>query len=126
MPRALARQRAVDAGLRDLLITIEQLTDSSDDSNFPIEDWTTLPVIKAWAARDYITLDETTKVDQLSASIVTTWEIPYMASMDPDRIDVAKKRRIRYLDRTYDILSAQVLSRADGMAIILSTLAKVG
>lgn len=122
--RSLIGTVAASAGERELYITIQQLTEGSADSNFPTETWTQL--MKVFARRDYITLDEQTKVDQLSATAVMRWEIPYSFSMDPDRIDVAKQRRIVYVGRTYDILSAEVLPRAQGRSIVMTTLAKVG
>jgi SPP1 family predicted phage head-tail adaptor len=123
MPRAL-RGTAADAGRREYHILIQQLSEGQAESNFPTEEWTKLTTV--WAARSYVTLDEVAKADQLSASTVTEWDIPYSPSMDPDRIDVAKKRRIVYLGKTYDVLSGRVNDRGVGRSIILSTLAKVG
>ena len=123
MPRALSGT-AASAGEREFYITIQQLTEDQADSNFPTEAWT--PLTKAWARRDFVTMDERTNADQLSTTVVQRWEIPYLVSMDPDRVDVAKQRRISYLNRTYDILSAEMLPRASGRSIVLTTLAKVG
>ena len=123
MPRAL-NATAASAGERELYITIHQLTESQAESNFPTEEWTQLT--KVWARRDYLSLEERTAADQLSATVVQRWEIPYAVSMDPDRVDVAKTRRLSYLNRTYDILSAEILPRASGRSIVLTTLAKVG
>ncbi len=39
---------------------------------------------------------------------------------------VAKDRRIQYQGRTYDVITAEILPRADGKEIILTTLAKAG
>jgi len=123
MPRALSSGSA-DAGRREYFITIEQLTEAVAASNFPTESWTKL--MTAWAARDYVTLVEEERADQVTASTVTEWDIPYSVQMDPDRIDVAKKRRVVYLGRTYDVLSGRLNARGDGRSIVLQTLAKVG
>ena len=123
MPRALSGT-AASAGEREFYITIQQLTEGAAASNFPTEAWTQLT--KVWARRDFVTMDERTNADQLSATVVQKWEIPYSVSMDPDRVDVAKERRLQYLNRTYDILSAEMMPRANGRSIILTTLAKVG
>lgn len=121
MPRAMS---SADTGRRTHFLKIEQLVEGQAESNFPTENWITLQ--NAWAAREYITLDEEFKVDQHSATSVTAWDIPYSTFMDPDRIDVAKKRRIVYLGRTFDILRARLSDDTAGRSIILETLAKVG
>lgn len=121
MPRAVS---AAGAGERDLPITIQQLVEGAAESSFPTEDWT--PLAKAFARREYQTLDERVTGDQVSATAIQRWEIPYTELMDPDRVDVAKKRRITYLSRTYDIQAAEILPRASGRSIIITTLAKVG
>lgn len=123
MPRALGNGSA-DTGRRKHYLIIEQLVEGQAESNFPTEEWIKLQ--NAWAARSYVTLDEVTKADQLSASTVTEWDIPYSTFMDPDRIEVAKKRRVVYLGRTYDILSGRLSDDTGGRSILLSTLAKVG
>lgn len=123
MPRPVG-STAASAGERDLYITIQQLTEAQADSNFPTEEWKELG--RFFARREYLSLDERSTVDQLSATAVMRWEIAYAISMDPDRVDVAKARRIVYLNRTYDIQTAEILPRASGRSIILTTLAKVG
>lgn len=121
MPRAIGM--AASAGEREFYITLQQLTEGTANSNFPTESWTQLG--KVWASRDYVTLDERATADQLSATAVVEWDIPYSVSMDPDLVDVAKKRRLVYKDRVYDVLSGRLGSRAQGRSIVLETLAKV-
>lgn len=123
MPRAVANGSA-DAGRRKHYLLIEQLVEGQAGSNFPTENWIKLQ--NAWAARDYVTLDEVTKADQLSASTVTEWDIPYSTFMDPDRIEVAKKRRVVYHGRTYDILSGRLSDDTSGRSVVLQSLAKAG
>ena len=123
MPRAVGSM-AADTGRREFFVLIEQLTEAQADSNFPTETWTKLQ--HAWAARSYGTLDEEFKADQLSAANVVLWDIPYSTFMDPDKIEVAKKRRLVYQGRTFDILSAHLNDRGQGRSIVLTTLAKAG
>lgn len=124
MPLSLRNRGATHAGARELYITIEQLNEGLATSNFPTEGWTQLR--KAWAGREFVSLDERTAGSQLIASSVARWEIPYAVDMDPDRVDVPSKRRINYLGRIYPILSAEPLAREQGKGIVLVTQAKVG
>lgn len=123
MPRSIINRGGIEAGRRDKHIALEQVIDENANSNFPTERWVNLS--SAWASREYVTLDERTEGSQLIASATSRWTIPYMESMDPDRIDVPKKRRLVYLGRVYPILAAELLSRQDGLAIVLVTKAQV-
>lgn len=115
----------MDAGKRDKRVTIQQRpeADTVDAANAPVDGpWTTL-------ARVYMSKEDTAlgheefRAGQVSARFDTEWEMPYIASMDPDRVDVPKLRRLSYLDRIYDITEAVLGQRAGGRVITLRTLA---
>jgi head-tail adaptor len=120
MPRALTP--AADTGQRDRFVTIEQLTESVADSQYPVETWATLST--AWMYKRDASMTERFKAAQVSAAFDTQWEMDYRGEMDPDRVDVPKTRRLRYLDRVYDITGARVIGRREGIELL--TLAASG
>jgi hypothetical protein len=120
MPRASLSH----AGERDFNISIEKLRDDLPASNFPVETWRQL--FQTWAKREFVSMDEDTKLDQLSAHTVQMWSMPYCSDLDPDVHDVPKTRRIVHMDRIYDITKAEVMPRCDGREIVLTTLSKAG
>lgn len=112
----------MDVGKLIHQVTIQQLTEGVDNSGAPQESWSTLCV--AWMGRTEAQAQrgsETWKGDQLSGSIVTKWLMRYLETMDPDLIDVPKKRRLAYRGKVYDIVHANTVDRQEG--IILQTLA---
>lgn len=124
MPRTVSNRAGMEAGRREFPIIIESLTDDTAESNFPTEEWT--PMTRVFASREFVSLDERATGSQMLASSVVRWTIPYSQSMDPDRVDVAKTRRLKYLERVYPIVSAEPLPRGEGHGIVLVTEAKVG
>jgi len=112
-----------DAGERDRAVTIQQLTESSGTSGFPVESWTTLAT-PVWMRRDDLRGNERFDAGQLSSPFDTRWEMPYREDMDPELVDVAKTRRLLYKNRAYDIVNGSQIGRRDG--IELMTLARVG
>lgn len=122
MPRSVGNASA-HAGDREFKITIEKLSESTAGSGFPTEAFG--QPMQVWASREYVSLQEGVRADQLSASAVMRWTIPYHFELDPDRYNIPKTRRIVYHGRTYDIQTAEMQSRQEGRAIVLTTLAKV-
>jgi hypothetical protein len=55
---------------------------------------------------------------QLSGEATTQWEMGYRADMDPELVDVTKKRRLVYQGRIYDITSASQIGRREGMELL--------
>lgn len=106
------------SGARDRQVTIQQGADSKGGSNFPVETWTDLAVV--WAAKKEVRGLERFVADQVSAPFDAKWEIPYVASMDPDLIDVPKTRRLVVKGRVHDIVAAAEIGRRQ--AIELTTL----
>jgi head-tail adaptor len=103
----MLRQHA--AGERDRLITVQQVTDGTGSSGFPTETWTTLTTAMAsympLGGRERFTANMTT------APFDTQWQMDYRPDMDPDLVNVPKRRRIVYEGRVHDIVSAAVIGR---------------
>ena len=110
----------LNKGSLDLEVTIQQLTESVSISHVPVSSWTFL--LTAWMCRETQTGAERFAAAQVSAQATTTWEMPYVAMMDPDLVDVPKKRRLSYMGRTFDIMHAEHVARR--ARIVLTTLAK--
>jgi head-tail adaptor len=114
----------VGSGKRDRRILLQQLTATQGGSGFPVETWTDLATV--WANKfepppffHYERFES--NADQELASYETIWTIPYMPSMDPELVEVPKRRRIIVKNRVHDIVAAQETGRR--REIQLSTLA---
>ena len=113
--------RTINAGSTVHDVLIQQLTESRGaTSKAPVESWTTL-LDRVPMQRQASRGNETFTRDQLSGSHVTTWTMRYLVDMDPDLVDVPKKRRLVYQGRAHDILSAEPMDRKVGL--VLRTLA---
>ena len=108
------------AGRRDVLVTVEQVTDSVGASGFPVQTWTTLAQI--WMGRQAVRASERFVTHQDSAWADTRWYAPYRADLDPDLVAVTKTRRLVVAGRAHDIVAAHVVDRR---YVELTTLAKV-
>lgn len=104
------------AGQRDRRVTIEQLTTESSGGGFPTEGWTTLR--EEWMSIRELDADERFASNQVSAFADTQWQMAYRADMDPDLLDVTKKRRLVYQGRTYDIVAPSVIGRQRGIELV--------
>lgn len=111
------RRGPMSAGERDRLITLEELTDGVGSSGAPVETWTTL-VSNMPASRMDLSGREAYRSGQLSAAIDTRWEINYRADMDPELIDVPKKRRVLAGGRYFDIVAASQIGRRAGIELL--------
>ena len=108
------------SGLRDKLVTIEQMTKSKGTTGFPVETWTTLRT--AYMSRLDQRADERYAANQLSPAVETQWHTDYASDIDPELVNVPTKRRLVYLGRTFDILAGTILGNKEGVEFI--TLAK--
>lgn len=113
----------MDSGERDRLVTIQQLTDSIGGSKYPVEAWSTLTT--AWMRKRDLKGWERFKAAQVSAPAETLWEMGYRSDMDPELVDVPKKRRLVYQGRTYDITSASQIGRREGIELMTLANTKV-
>lgn len=112
------------SGKRDRRIVLQQLTEGQGGSGFPIETWQDLATV--WANKfeppPFFHYEKfVPDIEQEIASYETIWTIPYMESMDPELVEVPKKRRIIVKNRVHDIVAAQEVGRR--RAIQLSTVA---
>lgn len=117
------RTSPLEAGERDKIVTIQCLTEAVGPSRFPKDDWTTLPSFTMFASKRDLGSRERFAAAQLSTPADVRWEINYREDMDPDLIDVPKKRRLLYKGRAYDIVSASQIGRNEGIELL--TLSKV-
>lgn len=115
----------MDSGERDRYVLIQQrsATDAGDSSGFPVETWTTLA--RVWMSKQELKGAERYMAQQLSGSIVTRWEMPYLASMDPELLDIVKLRRLVYQGRVFDITSADQIGRREGIELMTLAASRV-
>lgn len=115
------KSRAV-AGVRDRQITLVPRTDAVADSGFPTE--TEGTAITLWAAREDMGGRERIAFGQESAPFDTRWFLPFGDLWDPERINVPKAFSLEHGGREYDIVSAAIIGRRDGVELM--TLARQG
>lgn len=106
------------AGERDKFVTIEQLTESAPNG-FPVETWSTLVLV--WMGRRDELASERFAASQETASFGSIWHMPYIADMDPDTVDVPKRRRLSYRGRKFDIVTASMIGNRDGIELLTLT-----
>lgn len=108
------------SGARDRFIRIEQLTESTGTSGFPVEAWTLLAEV--WAKKTEMRgnrfINQRFVQDQVTEPFDTHWELPYSASWDPELVEVQKKRRLVVRGRAHDIVWAGEIGRRDGVQVL--------
>jgi len=109
--------RRLAAGIRNRQVTIQVLTETKGSSGYPVENWTTATPIVVQASKDDETGEERFAANQTTAPFDTTWQIPYLASMDPELVNVPKTRRVLYQGRVHDIVSANLLGLHRGIEL---------
>jgi SPP1 family predicted phage head-tail adaptor len=112
----------MEPGERDRFVMLQQKAEASGTSGFPVETWSNLGGV--WMSKADIRGMERLQAMQMSAKYDTRWEMAYLASMDPELVDVPNLRRLVYQGRTYDIVSASQIGRREGVEVM--TIAKVG
>jgi len=110
------RTYPLERGELDRYITIEQRTETIGTSGFPDYTWSELA--KVYASRTDLSGAERFQADQLSTRFDTRWETGYRSDLDPDEVDVPKTLRIVYKLRNYDIVSASVIGRREGIEML--------
>ena len=116
----------VSIGQRDRLVTIEFGVLGAGASRQPTVDWTDTQPIDVYMSRMDVSGREQRESAQLQAEVDTEWEMPYLATMDPELVDVPKYRRLKYAGRRYDIQRAVIREATEGKQIRLWTLARSG
>lgn len=107
----------MEVGERDRAVTIQQLVESVPESRFPAERWTTLSGL-VWMRKMDAKASERDTADQIAARFDTQWEMGYATNMDPELIDVPKKRRLLYQGRVYEIVGASQIGRREGIELL--------
>jgi hypothetical protein len=112
----------MEPGQRDRAVSIQQADDDTGTSGFPRESWFPL-VNNAWMSKRDIRGEERWKTDQIASKFDSIFEMGYRADMDPELLDVPKLRRLVYQDRIYQIVSATLIGRREGvqLATVAST-----
>jgi head-tail adaptor len=111
----------MDPGERTCRVTIEQLSESRGASSFPVESWT--PLVTVWMRRMMINpvradYSEKFLEAQVSQQPQAQWEMGYRSDMDETLVNVAKRRRLRYQGRTYNIVAADVIGAREGIELL--------
>ena len=114
----------MESGERDRRVLIQQLADAVPDSRFPTEEWTTL-LPSVYMRKMDVRQNERFASAQISAPIDTQWEMGYVRSMDPELHDIVKTRRLVYQGRVYDIVSASLIGRREGVELMTLATGKV-
>lgn len=107
---------ALNLGELNQPVEIQQLTESIGTSGMPVESWTTL-YPQAWMSKSSISGRERFAANQLSSPAVQQWTMRYVDDMDPDLLNVPKKRRLKYMGTVYDIVSADHIGRKEGIEL---------
>lgn len=110
----------LSVGTLDREVTIQHLVTPEADSGYPTETWEDL--VDVWMAKVDARGAERFRASQLSAPYDTRWRMHWIDEMDPDVVDVPKRRRLVYRGRIFDITAAMEMGWQDG--IELYTLAK--
>ena len=113
----------LNAGELDREVTFQQLAESTGATGFPVETWTTL--VTVWCSKQDATGRERYMASQLSAPFDSTWRTYYRADLDPELVDIPKTRRLVYLGRIFNIVSARQIERKEGLEILTLATSKV-
>lgn len=104
------------AGQRDRYVTILQASEAAGGSGYPVETWPDLGA--DWMSRHDLRADERFEAGQFAAAAETQWQLAYRADMDPELVDVPKSRRLRYMGREFEILTATLIGNRDGIELL--------
>lgn len=123
--------RTASSGQRDRYIAIQRVSETKGDASEPIESWTVLDPIYAWAKMESVDAPERFTegmvMNQMSARSWTKFTVPYQPEIDPLTVDVPKSCRVLYENRTYDIAAAnETFDEGRRRHIALLTLSKAG
>lgn len=108
----------LNAGEMDREVTLQQLTEAVGSSGFPQSTWAEMSESPVWASRRDVMAGERFKANQLSASQAVAWKIYYREDMDPESVDVPKRRRLVYQGRIYDIVAGALLGFNEGIELM--------
>lgn len=107
----------MEPGERDRAVVIQRLIEDVPESRFPSERWATLTPL-AWMRKMDARAMERVKAEHIAAAFDTQWEMGYAENMDPELIDVPKKRRLVYQGRVHEIIGASQIGRREGIELL--------
>lgn len=97
----------MSAGEATYLVELESLNEAKAASGYPGGTWD--PLVAVYAKKVTASGRERFAANQTTSPTSITWEFEYLESMDPDRLNVPKLRRLVYLGRMYDITAAALV-----------------
>ncbi len=113
----MPRNVDVAAGKRDKLVQIETSTDVTRPSGLAGQDW--VPLGKPmYMSRSDMAADERFTESQQSAWGRSTWQMPYVVSMDPELVDVPKTKRLNFNGRIFNIEAALLMEQRLGITLV--------
>lgn len=115
----------MEPGERTKQIRLIPIVQTRGRSGFPVE--SDGSAVTLWASKEDVRGNERLAADQMSAPYTSRWEVPYLAAIDPDRVDVPKAYELEYLGRRYQIQAASLIDKsrqAEGVELL--TLARNG
>lgn len=113
MPRGasvLTGSKRTAAGRRTVSVAIQHATDTVGASRMTVRTWATRPPTVMMSRLD-VRADEREAGAQTSAFMETVFQMPYLATMDPNLVDVPKMRRLVVSGRIFDIRAASFVDR---------------
>jgi hypothetical protein len=127
LPRSFTSYGALEPGDRDQIVVIQQCAadESASTSGYPVETWSTLVAAMPASKLDLGGRERFTG-QQLAAAYDTRWQINYRLDMDPDLVDVPKRRRLVHRGRVHDIVAAAQIGRRDGIELLTLAATRAG
>lgn len=107
----------MEPGERDRRVVIQQLTQGlGATSRMPTETASTLATV--WMRVLDLKASERVTAAQTAARADVQFEMGYRGDMDPELVDVPALRRLVYQGRTFDITSASLIGRREGIELL--------
>jgi SPP1 family predicted phage head-tail adaptor len=100
------------AGDRREAVTVE-VREVSSGGGFPVETWT--PLLTVGMEKVDLIGNEAFRADQMSARYDARFLSPYTPALDPEVVDVPATQRLVHRGRQYDIVTAAILGRFEGI-----------
>jgi hypothetical protein len=124
--RTATRGRGATVGARDKFLTIQERPEAitKDPSGTPIDGPWTTHLDSVAMEREDIDGRERFTAQQLTTPYDTRFRLPYVASMDPELLNVPKLRRLVYRGRVLDIVFAKHVGRFEGIELLTVATAK--
>lgn len=109
------RRLPLEPGLLDHRVMVQRATDGVDAAGAPTASWVSIGTFSM--GRESIKGMERVQAGFAQSSYDARWTMHYRADMDPDLVDVPKKRRLVFRGRVQEIVAAQHLGRQQGIEL---------